>query len=254
MTIKLAETERDVVPAGRVAIWGLGGPSVAIRTPEAILYVDMFTGPSPREDLTKLTPDLDPDEVRRADAALCTHVHKDHCHERSLRSLYENTGALFLAPKSCCDEMRTWGFSQDRVVELAPGQQLTVKGVLITAVPTRDWTDAHAIGFVLQVQGVTLYDGGDCLYDSYFREIGRRWEIDAALINYAGNPSPDQAPFMEPEEVVQAAKDLRAGRILLKHWDLWQSMAAEPAPMVDLLAAAGINAVALAQGDRVVVP
>ena len=99
-------------------------------------------------------------------------------------------------------------------------------------------------------RGVTLYEAGDCRYFPGFRDIGKRYEIDGALINYARNPSRELTPFMEPEEVVQAAKDLRARRVLLKHWDLWESMFAPPEPMVELLTAEGVDAVAVAQGDR----
>ena len=248
----LAEIERDVVQPC-VTLWALGGPSIAVRTPQAVLYVDLFTGPSPREDLVKLTSDIiDTRQVRRADAVLCTHVHLDHCHEGSLRPLHKHTDAIFIAPKSCCDALRKWGFEEGRVVEMLPGNHCSVRDVLITAVPTRDWSDPYAVGFVLEVQGVTLYDGGDCLYAAHFLDIGRQWEIDVALMNFARNPSPDLTPFMEPEEVVQAAKDLRARRILLKHWDLWRKMFASPEHLIELLTSEGFDAIAMTQGDKVV--
>lgn len=248
----LAEIESNILP-GSVVLWGLGGPSYAIRTHEAILYVDLFTGPSPRKDLVKLTANIiDPVQVCRAEAVLCTHVHIDHCHEGSLKPLYEQTDALFIAAKSCCDAMGKWGFSGARIVELAPGQQLNVKDVSITSVPSLDWSDPYAIGFIFQAQGVTLYESGDCMYFSGFQDIGQRWEIDVALLNYARNPSPEFAPFMKPEEILKAAKEMRASRVLLKHWDLWQHTFASPGPVVELLAAEGIDASAIAQGDKIV--
>ena len=252
MSTTWAEIEANVA-SGNVIVWGLGGPSVAIRTPDAILYLDLFTGPSPCEDLVKLTTDIiDPNQVRNVDAVLCTHEHIDHCHEGSLGPLYRNTDALFVASKSCCHKMRDWGFAEERIAELAPGQHLEVKDVSITAVPSRDWADPFAIGFVLQAQGVTLYEAGDCLYFPGFRDIGRTWKIDGALVNWARNPSSEVNIFMTPEEIVNAAKELSARRVLLKHWDLWQHTFASAEFLVKLLAIEGISSAALSQGDKIV--
>ena len=84
-------------PEAGISIWSLGGPSVIVQTPETLVYLDLFTGPSPEATLHKATEDLlDPQSISRVDAALCTHHDLDHCHRDSLAPIHENTGALFI--------------------------------------------------------------------------------------------------------------------------------------------------------------
>ena len=156
--------EEFEAPSG-LTIWLLGGPSVAIQTPKTLVYLDLFSGTVPGEALHKATEDIiDPKQIRRVDAILCTHHDPDHCHQESLTPIHENTDALLIGPRSCTKLFAEWGFDSERFVELQAEQGFQLDDLRIWAMPCNDYFDPDAVSYVLQSGGVTAFDGGDTLY------------------------------------------------------------------------------------------
>jgi L-ascorbate 6-phosphate lactonase len=243
------EIEAFEAPAG-LNVWWLGGPSVALRTPRSLVYLDLFTGPSPEPDLHRANSDLLlPAEVRRADAVLCTHHDVDHCHLDSLRPIYEQTAAKLVGPASCVRLFRQWGFAPERIVEVAAGKSIEINDLTVTAGPCNDYFDHEAVSYVMQSGGVTAFDGGDTLFYAGYRELGRRFDIDVALLNFAHNP-PGEIYYMNHAHVARTAEDLGARCVVPKHYDLWAEFLDDPAPLVPLLAPKGIEVSILRPGER----
>lgn len=237
-------------PEAGFAIWALGGPSVVVQTPETLVYVDLFTGPSPEPALHKAIDDmLDPGAIRQADAALCTHHDLDHCHRDSLAPLHEHTDALFIGPCSCTKLMREWGFSGSRLVELASHEGIQIKDLRVWAMPCNDYFDRDAVSYVLQAGGVTLFDGGDTLYYSGYASVGERFDVDVAMLNFARNP-PGQIYYMNHAHVARTVQELGARVLIPKHYDLWQEFRDDPVPLIPLLEPEGIQVEILEQGAR----
>jgi L-ascorbate 6-phosphate lactonase len=227
VTIESTPVDRGVL------LWWLGGSSWVLKTRQALVYVDLFTGPAPTETLTPLTKAfedlLDPAQIRRADLVLSTHKHIDHCHRESLQPIYEHTEAIFAGARSSAQLFAGWGFAPERIVSLAPGERHQQAGLDILAVPSQDCDDEQAIGFLIQTEGVTLLDAGDSLYFDGFADLGRALSIDVALLNYFTNPpGSDFVQTMTPGQVAQAALDLRAAVVIPKHWDIWKELRANP--------------------------
>ncbi|HKI49127.1 MAG TPA: MBL fold metallo-hydrolase, partial [Desulfobacteria bacterium] len=68
--------------------------------------------------------------------------------------------------------------------------------------------------------GPTIFISGDTAYFKGFKEIGKRYGIDLAILN-VGAYEPRwfmKQSHMNPAEAVQAAKDLKAKKILIVHW------------------------------------
>ena len=120
MIVDPKEIENCKVTKG-VVMWFLGGASLAFRTKESLVYLDLFTGLSPEpEVVTKAIPEaIDPAAIGRADLAISTHFDEDHCNQRSLTHLYENTSSLFLGPVSCNKLYQEWDFDLARQRQLA---------------------------------------------------------------------------------------------------------------------------------------
>lgn len=233
-----------------VAIWSLGGPSVAIRSKESLLYLDLFSGPAPA-GLTKGIPDvIAPAAIRRAGMALSTHHHEDHCHKHSLSLLYNNTSSLFVGPASCNRLYRDWGFDLARTRLLAPWESFSKGDVTVHALPSKDDFSPDAVSFLLELGGVKIFEGGDTLYFPEMAEIGRAWEIDIAFLNYAKNP-PGKVFYMGEEAVLKASRDLGAGILILKHYDLWVEAAVDPRPLLGRLRTQGHDARILGLGERI---
>jgi L-ascorbate 6-phosphate lactonase len=244
--------EKYTTPPG-LTIWWLGGPSMAIRTPKTLIYLDLFTGPSPEGELHKATVDLlNPMDIHRADAVLCTHHDPDHCHRESLAPIQSNTGAHLIGPSSCNRLFQEWGFDRDRMIELAPQQGIQIKDLRIWAMPCNDYFDSEAVSYLLQSGGVTAFDGGDTLYYSGYIKIGQRFSIDVAMLNFARNP-PGEIYYMNHAHVARTAEELGARMVIPKHYDLWAEFLDDPARLVPLLEPKGIAVKILKQGEHITI-
>ncbi len=73
--------------------------------------------------------------------------------------------------------------------------------------------------FILKTSTHNLYLGGDSGYDSHFKEIGDRFgSFDLAILESGQYNVMWPLIHMMPEEMVQAAIDLKASAILPVHW------------------------------------
>jgi L-ascorbate metabolism protein UlaG (beta-lactamase superfamily) len=96
----------------------------------------------------------------------------------------------------------------------------------VTLTPCRHWgtrwfTDSHRGfgGYVLQYADLTLYDSGDTAYFEGFREIGRRFRPQLALMPI-GAYAPDsfRTVHTSPEDALQAFVDLGANAMVPMHY------------------------------------
>jgi L-ascorbate metabolism protein UlaG (beta-lactamase superfamily) len=165
-----------------------------------------------------------PDQLPPLSAALVTHAHYDHLDVPSLRKLgapvIAGTGVgKVLEPRRLrCEELGWW-----------ERKGLGDGDITITFVPAQHWSrrglfDTNATlwgGFVIEGSSARLYHTGDTAYFDGFAEIGRRFpDLDAALLPIGAY---DPAWFMErqhmnPEQAVQAFRDLGARTFLAMHW------------------------------------
>jgi len=250
----LEEIESRQINKG-VVLWWLGGSSYVLKTPQSLIYVDLFTGPAPSDTLTKLTKDIpdliDPAEIKKADLVLSTHEHIDHCHQESLLPIYESTKAIFVGAPSSVKHFKAWGFDEQRIIELRPQQSFHLLDVNILAQPNKDCADKDAVSYLFQVGNICLFEGGDSLYFDEFKAIGKKWDIDIALLNYFTDP-PDVefVQTMVPSEVAQAAQDLGASILIPKHWDIWKELKANPADVAMELDGSSVTPLILKQGEE----
>lgn len=234
-----------------IVIWFLGGPSLAIRTKESLLYLDLFTGPSPAPDIvTKAIPDvIDPAAIRTADLAISTHFDEDHCDWHALGFLHKNTSCLFLGPVSCNRLYQKWEFDLARQRQIAAYESFIKNNVKIHAYPSRDAFDPDALTYVIEAGEVTIFDGGDTLQFPGLREIGEKWDLDIAFLSYAKNPE-GKIYYMDEEAICKAADDLDPCVLILKHYDLWKEFAVDPMPLVQELRSQGHDARIYALGEH----
>jgi L-ascorbate 6-phosphate lactonase len=249
----LESIENHIVEKG-VMIWWLGGPSWTMKTSKALLYVDLFTGPAPKETLSPLTKNyadlIAPDEITKADLVLCTHEHVDHCHRESLDSIYKNTKAIFIGGPSSAKCFRSWGYEEKRVVELHPETSYRQFGVVVKAFPSKDCVDLGAVSFLIQTGDISMFDGGDSLYFDGFKEIGQQYSIDIALLNFFKNPPEvNMILSMTPAEVARAARDLQAKMLIPMHWNLWTELQDDPRKIREFLTDSSVQLEILSIGQ-----
>ena len=218
----LREIENETIEEG-LALWALGGAGLAVKTAQALIYLDPYFGGSISPELLRLVASpIDPTQIEVADAALSTHSHDDHCEQQTLTAISQNTEALFVGPSSSVRKMRDWGIEARRTRVLEPGQSCTISDFRVTALPASAPFEEEAISYLVQAGGVSLFHGGDSHYSEIFGQIGSQWDIDIALLSLG------KEIYMGVDDVVQAACDLRAKILIPMHWDLWKAYALNP--------------------------
>jgi len=212
-------------------IWYLGGPSLAIKSFRALIYVDLFTGgvfdPEGTNWRRLVVNVINPEEINHVDAVLSTHKHYDHCEKETLIPIYKNTKAVFIGPRSSCQLMLGWGIDKERIRCVKPGEKFIVKDIQISILQGADPHEKYGVSYMITVGGINIFVSGDDLYSEEYLSDKTGYEVDVALINTAKNP-PGESVYMQPKEVILLSKDLKSKVLIPRHWDLWKNVYLNP--------------------------
>jgi L-ascorbate 6-phosphate lactonase len=225
----LLETARRArVRRGELALWNTGGAGFVLRSPEALILIDLYLGPDAPPDWTRaVPPPLGEEDLRDVDAVVVTHEHPDHADPMTLRAIGDQTAALVFGPDTGIAVARDVGVAEERCHSLAHGETAEVRDVRLTSVAMHDPNTKGANGYVFECHGLTLVHCGDSLYFPGFAELGERWSIDALCVSVGTNP-PGESWYMDEADAARAARDARARAIIPMHFNLWQRMLIDP--------------------------
>jgi L-ascorbate metabolism protein UlaG (beta-lactamase superfamily) len=74
-------------------------------------------------------------------------------------------------------------------------------------------------GFVIEAHGRSVFHCGDTAYSKGFEEIGKRFDVEIALLPIgAYDPPSGREVHMNPEQAVQAFKELGAKTLVPMHY------------------------------------
>ncbi|RJG24225.1 MBL fold metallo-hydrolase [Paenibacillus thiaminolyticus] len=202
-------------------------------------------------------PGIPIDQMPPVDVILISHSHYDHLHMGSLRKLV-SPRTLLVVPGGLKAKMVRKGFPQ--TVELEWWMELVIGSVRVTFVPAQHWTRrtlsdmnrSHWGGYVLEQMDFeavetgerppakeTVYFAGDSGYFRGFREIGRRFAIDVALMPI-GAYEPEwfmSRQHVTPEEALQAFEDVGAKLMIPMHYGAFKLADDTPKEALDRLEA-----------------
>ena len=178
------------------------------------------------------------------DVVIQSHDHYDHLDSPSVKALRDRFGddLTWLTPlgyerwyaKKGVARVVALDWWQSASLETAPGGRLEAR-----ALPAQHWTRRRMwdtfkrlwSSWGLEAGGRRVYFGGDSGYCPAFAEIGRREEpFDVALMPI-GAYEPRwfmRSSHMNPEEAVQACREVRARALIGMHWGTFRLTDEDP--------------------------
>jgi L-ascorbate metabolism protein UlaG (beta-lactamase superfamily) len=219
----LATLRTPPAPGEAARLTWIGHASWLIQLDGVSLLIDPILSDSIGPGIRRfVAPGVSAPDLPTIDAQLVTHNHRDHLDLPSLRRVGSpivaglGLGAFFADAGLTCSELGWWGETHVGPVKLTfvPSQHWSRRGL-------NDTNETLWGGFVIEGSTARLYHSGDTAYFDGFSEIGRRTgPIDAALLPIGAY---DPAWFMSkqhmnPEEAVQAYRDLGARQFVAMHW------------------------------------
>lgn len=174
---------------------------------------------------------FDPCTIRGLRAILISHGHHDHMDLRSLSALGKEVPVI--VPKGASFPLRVRGYRDIRTT--APWQESVLGDATVTTVPAHHfggrppfYVGAGFQGYVVS-DGAVAYFAGDTGMDAQmFREIGRRFSLDVALLPIGAYHPPSFRKYhMSPEDALEAFRLLGAKKMVPIHFETY-SLSMEP--------------------------
>ena len=266
--------ETRVTP-GTFAMWWLGCTGIWLKSENNTdIVVDFWVGRGKvTQDFSKLPPHLggpdfqlnrmvggrqrfpntrmipvvmDPFKVRKLDAYLVTHNHRDHMDPNSLAAIYHKFPDIpFIGPEYVTKQWIEWGLPKERCTTVKPGDVIKVKDCEIVVLDSFDRTvlltaprdgelkghcpddmDRRSVNYLIKTPGGSFYHSGDSHFSNYTLRHGKQHQIDVAIASLGENP-PGLTDKMTSSDVLRMAENLRCKVIIPVHYETWSCFMAD---------------------------
>lgn len=264
------EIEETKVEANKLTMWWLGCVGVWIKTEnDTDICLDLWCGTGKKNHkkkemdnnhqyismsgCRKIQPNLrvspfviDPFEIRKLDALICTHYHRDHIDANVAAAVVKNCkNTPFIGPKACTDIWIKWGVPENRCITLRPGESVKIKDTEIIALESFDRSieltpypgeetinnskytiDDKALNYLIKTPAGSIYHAGDSHYSNYYAKHGNDYKIDIALGAYGHNPR-GITDKMTASDILRMAECLNTELFIPVHYDTWTNFQAD---------------------------
>jgi L-ascorbate metabolism protein UlaG (beta-lactamase superfamily) len=165
------------------------------------------------------------DDIPPIDFLLITHDHYDHFDYETIIQLKSKIGKV-ITGLGVGAHLRRWGYDPKIIVEKDWNEELKIEDFIINMTPARHFSGRTFkrntslwLSFVLTTSTKKIFIGGDSGYDEHFKMIGEKsGPFDLVILECGQYNEYWKFIHMMPEEVVQAALDLKAKKLLPVHW------------------------------------
>ncbi len=211
-----------------VLIW-FGHSSYFIQLDGIKILVDpVFSGnASPIPGTVKSFPGTDiytVDDIPEVDYLLISHDHYDHLDYKTIKELKPKIGKV-ICGLGVGSHFEHWGYSGAQILEQNWYESVEVdSGFTIHTTPARHFSgrgfarkNTLWASYVIESPSQTIYVGGDSGYGKFFNEIGNKFDIDLAILDNGQYNDAWKEIHLHPDQVLQAAKDLKAKRLFPVH-------------------------------------
>lgn len=220
-----------------------GQSCVEIRLQEHTLIIDPFLNHNPQAVVKA--------EEIKADYILVTHGHGDHVGDTL--EIAERNGATVIAPNDLARYLdfqgaKTHGMGIGGASEFPFGQLKMTLALHDSSYNPPGTTEniytGMASGFLITVEGKTIYHAGDTGLFGDMQLIGKLNDIDLAFLPIGDNYT------MGPRDAVIAAQYLQAKTVIPMHYNTFPVIEQNPHAFVESLTAEGIKGLVLEPGQN----
>jgi len=212
--------------AGSLAAWWLGGSGFIFKTPAGRqVWIDPYLS-----DVVKTMFGIGrafPPPITAAEAepdfVISTHWHEDHLDPGCIPELARRRpNAKFIMSPGAMAHAFSWGLPTTQVMALAPGQNLDLGDVKLTAVVARHeagvpgWEVPDAFGVVMDFGGLRVFHSGDTDYDARIHRAVAATPLALATLCINGSVG-----NMNAHEAALMAWHLNARTLIPHHHLLW---------------------------------
>jgi L-ascorbate 6-phosphate lactonase len=242
------------VEPGTVAIFYLAQAGFALKTSAGkTVVIDPYLSDSVNRlfGFKRMIPAVISSEELAPDVMLITHSHADHLDVDAVPVIARNGKSFFVGAPDCAKGFAQCGVTEGRMALLGEDEEITVEGINIRATYA-DHADLapEAVGFVIDVDGLTIYNVGDSgpAYDKIAASVCKPIDVMIAPINGAfGN--------LDASQAVELAKVMKPKVVIASHFWMFIEHGGDPAKFLEEAKALGseTQAVVMAPGESMVI-
>ncbi len=236
---------------GSVALWWLGQAGFVVRGANMTLLIDPFLS---QHEGREVTAPFAAEDCPPVDYILCTHEHIDHMDLPTLQTIMHNsTQTRIVAPRPIVEQITKVGIAPERVLGVQPGEAIKLGNATLSPVEAVHGISFPPVvynfgleesgglyrflGYVVELNGVTLYQAGDLLIHDGLVQRLQSFNIDLALLPING-----RSYFREQQNLVgnideREAADLAAAAnisaVVPAHYEMFGANVGRPGFFVD---------------------
>ncbi|WMT41275.1 MBL fold metallo-hydrolase [Paenibacillus sp. D2_2] len=246
----IQEVHQTEVPYGTLAIWFLGQESVIVKGDGVTIYIDPYVSDFlDRNGQVRSYPALIcPEDITQADLCLITHEHVDHMDEGTITVFHDqNSSAPLIAPTCCHQDLRRMGVSDSSIlmadtsepIELFSKMKITVIPAAHEQLEQDDSGHYRSVGYVIELNGVTLYHAGDTVIYPGLTERIAEISPDVAMLPINGGDyyrrEEGIVGNMNYREAAELAVRSNAETVIPLHYDVFAGNSEKPGYFLDYL-------------------
>jgi L-ascorbate metabolism protein UlaG (beta-lactamase superfamily) len=167
-----------------------------------------------------------PDEIPFIDYLLITHDHFDHLNYDTITAIKDRVCKV-VCGLGVGEHLEYWGMPSEKILETDWDESTVLAdGIILHTLATHHFSGRTLwkrnpslwVSFVLETSTRKLYLGGDSGYGEHFADTGRRFgPFDLVFLENGQYDTNWKYNHLFPEEVIQAAQELRADKVFPIH-------------------------------------
>ncbi|MEZ4671544.1 MAG: MBL fold metallo-hydrolase [Anaerolineae bacterium] len=251
---------------GQLALWWLGQSGYAIKTASILFYIDLYLSEylaakyanTTKPHIRITQSPFQPAEITNAHWVFSSHKHSDHLDPGTLPALFAaSPQAKLILPAAVVDHAVTLGLPAERLMPTRGDETFTVGAMTVHSIPSAhpdfDYTEPTGypfLGFVFQMDGVTLYHACDTLAYAGLAERLQKYDIDVALLPINGGYVPGTAPNMNIADAITLAQQIKPRLVIPNHYDMFTFNTADVSQFISQADSAQLNYRVLHCGEK----